>query len=138
VNDYEWISSVDLENAAMDHPDVALAAVVGVHHPKWDERPILIVKPTDGARPTKERILDFLKDKVAKWRLPDDVLFVDDIPLTATGKISKLTLRERFRDYELPNTPWSEPLGTQPATECPATVFSQPRSERRQLEPPAR
>jgi fatty-acyl-CoA synthase len=100
----EWISSVDLENAAMGHPSVALAAVIGVYHPKWEERPLLIVKP--GPKPadvTAGQILAFLQDKVAKWWLPDDVVFVDDIPLTAAGKISKLTLREQYRDYELPS-----------------------------------
>jgi fatty-acyl-CoA synthase len=99
----EWISSVDLENAVMGHTDVAIAAVIGVHHPKWEERPLLVVKRVDGGAATGQELLDFLKDKVAKWWLPDDVLFVDEIPLTATGKISKLTLREQLRDYRLPD-----------------------------------
>jgi fatty-acyl-CoA synthase len=97
----EWISSIDLENAAVGHPDVAEAAVIGVAHPKWDERPLLIVVRKEGTTVTKEEILAFLADKVAKWWLPDDVAFVDAIPHTATGKIQKTTLREQFREYEL-------------------------------------
>jgi acyl-CoA synthetase (AMP-forming)/AMP-acid ligase II len=100
----EWISSVDLENAAMGHADVVLAAVIGIHHPKWEERPLLVVKRAVGATTTAEDILAFLQDKVAKWWLPDDVVFVDEIPLTATGKISKLRLRKQFTDYQLPGT----------------------------------
>jgi acyl-CoA synthetase (AMP-forming)/AMP-acid ligase II len=98
----EWISSIDLENAALGHPDVAHAAVIGVAHPKWDERPLLIVVPEEGKSPKPNEIIDYLKDKIAKWWLPDDVQFVDEIPLTATGKISKLDLRKRFADYKLP------------------------------------
>jgi fatty-acyl-CoA synthase len=98
----EWISSVDLENTAMGHPRIALAAVIGVYHPKWEERPLLVVKPAAGAVLTREQVLDFLRDKVVKWWLPDDVVFVDEIPLTAAGKISKATLRERFKGYRLP------------------------------------
>jgi fatty-acyl-CoA synthase len=98
----EWISSVDLENTAMGHPRVSLAAVIGVPHPKWLERPLLIVKPAAGATLSRDEVLDFLRDKVARWWLPDDVVFVADIPLTAAGKISKVTLREQFRDYRLP------------------------------------
>ncbi len=98
----EWISSVDLENVAMGHPQVALAAVIGVCHPKWQERPLLIIKPAPGVALTREQILDFLQDKVVKWWLPDDVVFVPDIPLTAAGKISKVTLRAQFQDYQLP------------------------------------
>jgi fatty-acyl-CoA synthase len=98
----EWISSVDLENSAMGHPQVALAAVIGLYHPKWQERPLLIVKPAAGAVLTREQVLDFLRDKVARWWLPDDVIFVDEIPLTAAGKISKVTLRERYQGYRLP------------------------------------
>ncbi|MBL8674309.1 MAG: long-chain-fatty-acid--CoA ligase [Rhodospirillales bacterium] len=98
----EWISSIDLENAAMGCPGVAEAAVIGVAHPKWDERPLLIVHPRPDAAVTKEQVLDFLKDKVAKWWLPDDVQFVDAIPHGATGKILKTKLREQFKDYKLP------------------------------------
>jgi len=98
----EWISSIDLENAAMAHPDVAQAAVIGIAHPKWDERPLLIVVPEAGKAPQRDEVIEFLKDKVAKWWLPDDVQVIDEIPLTATGKISKLDLRKRFEDYKLP------------------------------------
>jgi 3-(methylthio)propionyl---CoA ligase len=99
----EWISSIDLENLAVGHPAVAEAAVIGVHHPKWDERPLLIIVAKADAAPTKDALLDFLRPKVAKWWLPDDVVFIDQIPHTATGKIKKTELRERFRDYRLPD-----------------------------------
>ena len=98
----EWISSIDLENAAVGHPSVAEAAVIGVPHPKWDERPLLIIVRKPGTEVTKEAMLAYLKDKVAKWWMPDDVAFVDEIPHTATGKIQKLTLRQQFHDYKLP------------------------------------
>jgi 3-(methylthio)propionyl---CoA ligase len=100
----EWISSIDIENAAVGHDDVAEAAVIGVPHPKWAERPLLIVVPKDGRKPNKDGILGFLQDKVAKWALPDDVVFVAEIPHTATGKILKTKLREQFCEYRLPNT----------------------------------
>ena len=99
----EWISSIDIENAAIGHADVAEAAVIGVPHPKWAERPLLIVVPKEGKKLNKEAILAFLQDKVAKWALPDDVVFLQEIPHTATGKILKTKLREQFRDYRLPN-----------------------------------
>ena len=98
----EWISSIDLENLAVGHPEVAEAAVIGVAHPKWDERPLLVIVPRDGANPAKEAILSFMEGKIAKWWMPDDVVFVDEIPHTATGKIRKTTLREQFQDYQLP------------------------------------
>lgn len=98
----EWISSIDLENEAVGHPDVMEAAVIGIEHPKWDERPLLIVIKKEGASIEKDDVLDFLKDKIAKWWMPDDVVFVDEIPHTATGKIQKLALREQFKDYVLP------------------------------------
>ncbi|MGE0423571.1 MAG: 3-(methylthio)propionyl-CoA ligase [Reyranellaceae bacterium] len=98
----EWISSIDLENAAMAHPGIAEAAVIGVAHPKWDERPLMIVVPRPGANLTREAVLDFLKDKIAKWWMPDDVQFVEAIPHTATGKILKTRLREDFKSYKLP------------------------------------
>ena len=98
----EWISSIDLENAAVGHPDVAEAAVIGVPHPKWDERPILIVVPAKSRQPAADDILGYLKGKVAKWWLPDDVVFVDEIPHTATVKISKVQLRQTLKDYKLP------------------------------------
>jgi fatty-acyl-CoA synthase len=100
----EWISSIDLENAAMAHPAVAEAAVIGIAHPKWDERPLLIILKKPGARVEKDELLGFLKGKIAKWWMPDDVAFVDSIPHTATGKILKTRLREDFRDYRLPTT----------------------------------
>ena len=95
----EWISSIELENAAIGHPDVAEAAVIGVPHPKWAERPLLILVRKEGREVSMEAMLDWLKDKVAKWWLPDDVVYVDEIPHTATGKIQKMELRRRFRDY---------------------------------------
>jgi len=101
----EWISSIDLENAAMGHPEIAEAAVIGVAHPKWEERPLLIVVPKDAAHPpSTESVLQFLSDKVAKWWLPDDMALVSEIPHTATGKINKLGLRQQFKDYRLPVT----------------------------------
>jgi fatty-acyl-CoA synthase len=98
----EWISSIDLENLAVGHPCVAEAAVIGIRHPKWDERPLLVVvlKPGDSA--TREDILAFMRGKIADWWMPDDVVFVDEIPHTATGKIQKTALRERMKDYVLP------------------------------------
>lgn len=98
----EWISSIELENLAVGHPDVAEAAVIGVRHPKWDERPLLIVVPKKDRRIAKEDLLKFMEGKIAKWWMPDDVVFVNEIPHTATGKIQKITLREQFRDYRLP------------------------------------
>ncbi|HMB12199.1 long-chain-fatty-acid--CoA ligase [Saliniramus sp.] len=98
----EWISSIDLENIAVGHPDVAEAAVIGVRHPKWDERPLLIVVPRPGREPDKESILAHMAQRIAKWQLPDDIIFLEEIPHTATGKIQKLTLRERYADYKLP------------------------------------
>ena len=92
----EWISSVDLENAAVDHAAVDIAAVIGVPHPKWGERPMLILKLHEGDTLEIAEILEFLSDKVAKWWLPEEVVFVDEIPMTATGKISKLSLRQQF------------------------------------------
>ena len=96
----EWISSIDLENTAVGHPDVAEAAVIGVPHPKWSERPLLIVVRKEGSEVSRGAILDWLRDKVAKWWLPDDVVFVDEIPHTATGKIQKTELRKRFAGSE--------------------------------------
>jgi len=98
----EWISSIEIENIAMGHPKAAIAAVIGAYHPKWDERPVLLVKLREGAEGTKEEFLAFLEGKIAKWWTPDDVVFVDDIPLGATGKIDKKLIRERMKDYVLP------------------------------------
>lgn len=100
----EWISSIDLENLAVAHPAVAEAAVIGVHHPKWDERPLLIVQLDQGQSATREDILKFMEGKIAKWWMPDDVVFVDGIPHTATGKILKTALREQFRSYRFPQS----------------------------------
>jgi fatty-acyl-CoA synthase len=98
----EWISSIDLENLAVGHPDVAEAAVIGIAHPKWDERPLLVIVPKAGKTPGREEMLAFMTGKIAKWWLPDDVVLVEAIPHTATGKIQKTALREMFREYKLP------------------------------------
>jgi fatty-acyl-CoA synthase len=98
----EWISSIDLENLAIAHPSVAQAAVIGVAHPKWDERPLLIVVRKPGTEVSKDELLKFYEGKIAKWWTPDDVQFVESIPLGATGKILKTKLREAFKDYRLP------------------------------------
>jgi acyl-CoA synthetase (AMP-forming)/AMP-acid ligase II len=103
----EWISSIEIENIAVGHPAVAEAAVIGVVHPKWDERPLLIIVKKPGSDIDKKSVLDFIAPKIAKWWMPDDVQFVDDLPHTATGKISKLELRLRFADYRLPTAPVS-------------------------------
>ncbi len=98
----EWISSIDIENFAVGCPGVAQAAVIGVHHPKWDERPLLIVVRKTGSNVSKDEVLKYLDGKIAKWWTPDDVAFVAEIPLTATGKIQKVALRQQFKDYKLP------------------------------------
>jgi len=95
----EWISSIDLECVAAGHPKVQQAAVIGIPHPKWDERPLLIVVPRPGEAPSREELLGWLDGRVAKWWVPDDVAFVEKIPLTATGKISKVELRQQFKSY---------------------------------------
>ncbi len=105
----EWVSSIDLENAAVGHPDVAEAAVIGVAHPKWGERPLLIVLPRPGSEPTKQSVLEHLRGKVPKWWLPDEVVFVDAIPHTATGKILKTALREQFAGYVLETASAGDP-----------------------------
>jgi fatty-acyl-CoA synthase len=102
----EWISSVDLENEIMGHPKVAEAAVIGVRHPKWQERPLAcVVLAADVGEDTaaaKDEIVDYLRDRVANWWLPDDIVFIDELPKTSVGKFSKKDLRDRFADYELP------------------------------------
>jgi fatty-acyl-CoA synthase len=98
----EWISSIELENLAIGHPKVAEAAVIGIRHPKWDERPLLIVVLKKDQSASKGDILDFMRGKTANWWMPDDIVFVEEIPHTATGKILKTALREQFRDYVLP------------------------------------
>ncbi|TXH04130.1 MAG: fatty-acid--CoA ligase [Nevskiaceae bacterium] len=100
----EWISSIDLENIAVGHPAVAEAAVIGVYHPKWDERPLLIVVRKPGQDVSRAEILKFYEGKIAKWWMPDDVAFVDQLPHTATGKLLKTRLREDFKGYQLPGT----------------------------------
>jgi fatty-acyl-CoA synthase len=98
----EWISSIDLEGFAAGHPAVAEAAVIGIYHPKWDERPLLIVVRKEGQKVTRDELLEYMSLHVAKWWLPDDVVFVDELPHTGTGKLSKVRLRERFTHYRLP------------------------------------
>ena len=98
----EWIGSIDLENIAMAHPAVLMAACIGARHPKWDERPLLVVVKKPGAEVSREELIGFYEGKIAKWWTPDDVQFVDAIPLGATGKILKTKLREQFKDYKLP------------------------------------
>ena len=98
----EWISSIDVENIAMAHPAVAMAACVGMRHPKWDERPIIAVVKKPGTEVTREELIAFFEGKTAKWQIPDDVVFVDAIPLGATGKMQKMKLREQLKDYKLP------------------------------------
>lgn len=95
----EWISSIDLENCAVGHPDVVEAGVIGIAHPKWDERPLLVVVRSEGSSVTGEEIIEYMTGKVAKWWLPDEVAFVDELPHTATGKIHKVGLREQFAEY---------------------------------------
>ena len=97
----EWISSIDLENIAIAHPAIAEAAVIGVRHPKWDERPIVVAVKKPGQEISKDELLRFYEGKIAKWWMPDDVVFVNELPHTATGKLSKLTLRQQLKDYRL-------------------------------------
>lgn len=104
----EWISSIELENIAVGHPDVAEAAVIGVAHPVWGERPLLVVVAKPGRTPDKAALLDFMRDKVAKFWLPDDMVVVEEIPHTATGKIKKTTLRDQFAGYRLPGVAGAE------------------------------
>ncbi|MCG8416063.1 MAG: long-chain fatty acid--CoA ligase [Pseudomonadales bacterium] len=98
----EWISSIEIENAAVNHPDIAEAAVIGRYHPKWTERPLLIVVMQEGKSLSSEAVSDFLKDKLHKMAMPDGVEFIDELPHTATGKINKLALRETYQDYKFP------------------------------------
>ncbi|WP_083338685.1 3-(methylthio)propionyl-CoA ligase [Chromobacterium sphagni] len=99
----EWISSIDLENILVGHPAVAEAAAIAVPHPKWDERPLMVVTLKPGAKASRDELLDFYQGKIAKWWTPDDVVFVDELPHTATGKLLKMKLREQFRDHRWPN-----------------------------------
>src|SRR5690606_34029997 len=109
----EWISTIDLENLAMAHPAVANAAVIGVPHPKWDERPLLVVVPRPGTEVSREEILSFYEGKIAKWWTPDDVQLVESIPLGATGKILKTKLRVQFADCMLPTAGPARPRPSQ-------------------------
>ena len=98
----EWISSIEVENIAMAHPAVAMAACIAIPHPKWDERPLLVVVKKPGVEVSRDELLAFYDGKTAKWQVPDDVVFVDAIPLGATGKMQKIKLREQFRSHLLP------------------------------------
>ena len=100
----EWISTIALEGVACGHPDVLQAAVIGVAHPRWQERPLLVVVRREGSTLDGAALKEHMRDKVASWWLPDDVVFIEQMPMTATGKIHKLTLRERFKDYKLAET----------------------------------
>jgi fatty-acyl-CoA synthase len=99
----EWISSVALENEIMGHPKVAEAAVIAVSHPKWSERPLACVVLKDGESAEPQEIRDYLAERLGKWQVPDDVVFIEEIPKTSVGKFSKKTLRDRFADYVLPD-----------------------------------
>jgi fatty-acyl-CoA synthase len=100
----EWISSVDLENQIMGHPKVAEAAVIALPHPKWGERPLACVVLREGESLNRDDLLAWLADRVGKWQVPDDVVFIDEVPKTSVGKFSKKTLRERYADHVLPTT----------------------------------
>jgi fatty-acyl-CoA synthase len=100
----EWISSAELENAAMGHPEIAEAAVIAIAHPKWQERPLLVCARRTGSQVTGEDVVAHLRGHVASWWLPDAVEFVDELPRTGTGKIWKLKIREMFDGYQLPET----------------------------------
>ena len=97
----EWISSIDIENIVMGHPKVANCAVIAVSHLKWEERPLLVIVSNGKNRVTKKEVDDLLLEHIAQWQLPDAIEFLDALPLTATGKVSKLTLREKFANYKL-------------------------------------
>ncbi|MGZ8993151.1 MAG: AMP-binding enzyme, partial [Burkholderiaceae bacterium] len=98
----EWISSIEIENIAVSHPSVAMAACIAAIHPKWDERPLLVVVKKPNTSVTRQQLLAHFEGKVAKWQIPDDVAFVESLPLGATGKILKSKLREQFREHQLP------------------------------------
>jgi fatty-acyl-CoA synthase len=102
----EWISSIDLENAAMSHESIAMCAVIAIAHPKWDERPVLVAVAAEGisedARPSLADIHAHIAEHFAKWQMPDDVIWVEALPMTATGKVSKMNLRKQMADYVLP------------------------------------
>ena len=98
----EWISSIEIENCATGHPQVAEAAVIGRNHPKWGERPLLIIVKSGEHAVAPDELKGYLDGKIAKWWMPDDVQFIDEMPHTATGKIQKMKLREMFADYQFP------------------------------------
>jgi fatty-acyl-CoA synthase len=98
----EWISSIDLENLAVGHPAIAEAAVIGIQHPRWGERPLLVAVLKEGQQITRDELLAYMGERLAKWCLPDDVVIVDELPHTGTGKLSKVKLREQFQTYRLP------------------------------------
>ncbi|MEO0851176.1 MAG: long-chain fatty acid--CoA ligase, partial [Pseudomonadota bacterium] len=100
----EWISSIEIENAALSHPDVAQAAVIAIHHPKWQERPLLIIERVNGTDPSKKELSEFVNARLPKIAWPDAIEFVDAIPLGATGKVLKTELRKMFKDYKFPGT----------------------------------
>jgi fatty-acyl-CoA synthase len=103
----EWISSIELENIAMAHPEIAEAGVIGVSHPKWDERPLVVAVRRAGSKLTTGELLAFYQGRIAKWWMPDDVLFVDELPHGATGKLLKTKLRELYGNHQLPSQPQS-------------------------------
>ena len=98
----EWISSIELENTAMGHPAVAEAAVIGIAHPKWTERPLLVIVKAEGQDVSKDELLAYYEGKIARWWTPNDVVFVDELPHTATGKVKKIELRRQFAEYRFP------------------------------------
>jgi len=97
----EWISSVDIENTAVGHPDLAIAACIGIQHPKWEERPLLVAVKKEGLNPTIDSIKQQISSEHAKWQVPDDVIFISEMPLTATGKIDKKVLRAQYSEHYL-------------------------------------
>jgi len=113
----EWISSIDLENAAMTHPKVAQAAAIGMPHPKWQERPLLIVVSAEGEAPTAQEIQAHIEEKCAKWWVPEGVEFVDELPLGATGKVLKTALRDQFKDYQFPDAGGAQPTDKSPSSD---------------------
>ena len=100
----EWISSIELENISVGHPDIKEAAVIAIPHPKWDERPLVVAVKNEGTDVDRESLLAYLAKNVAKWQIPDDVVFVEELPHGATGKLNKLKLRADFTDYRFPET----------------------------------
>ncbi|MDO8378628.1 long-chain-fatty-acid--CoA ligase, partial [Phenylobacterium sp.] len=133
----EWISTIEIENIAAGHPKAELAAVIGMPHPKWDERPLLLVKLRPGQTATKEEFLAFLEGKIAKWWMPDDVVFVDDIPLGATGKIDKKLIRTRMTDYVLPTAAAAAAAGVALAAPPEPKIYApEPEGHAAPSEPP--